>query len=204
MHGPFYVESDLKPIVLWFLLPYGEFDLGFAVLSHLLPIRTAGLFVIYNNSSWATFGKNIGFYCDDESIKKPFFGDSVRVSYLFSVLLGLFPLFIYISECLMRKEVKNSSHPKISPCKMFLKFYYSGFLYVLVLTEILKVFFTELRPHFYYSCLPNMTNIDCSKGLITDFNCTNDGPHWLIHRDIYKSFPSGHAALSCYSFIFFD
>ncbi|GBM29238.1 hypothetical protein AVEN_116006-1 [Araneus ventricosus] len=131
-----------------------------------IPFRLLSfLFVIYNNSSWATFGKNIGFYCDDESIKKPFSGDSVRVSYLFSVLLALFPLFIYISERLMRKEiVKGGSHSGTSSCRLFIKFYYSGFLYVLLVTEVLKVFFTELRPHFYYSCLPNMTNIDCSKG----------------------------------------
>ncbi|GFS37484.1 putative phosphatidate phosphatase [Trichonephila inaurata madagascariensis] len=161
------------------------------------------LFLIYSNSSFATIGKKAGFFCDDESIKKPYHGDSVHVTYLFIVLLGIFPLFIHVSEYLFRKEIaKCSPHSTKSQSKLLLNYYYSGFLHVLAVTEVLKVFVSELRPHFYYTCLPDMSNINCSKGFITNFNCTGNGSRWLIDRDIYKSFPSGHSALSFYCFIF--
>ncbi|GIY46115.1 putative phosphatidate phosphatase [Caerostris extrusa] len=169
-----------------------------------IPFRILSfLYVIYNNSSFATIGKNAGFFCDDESIKKPYHGDSVHVVYLFSVLLCLFPIFIYASERLYKKEIAQYAvHSPKFHCKLMINYYYSGFLHILAVIEVFKVFVTELRPHFYYTCLPDMKNIDCSKGLITEFNCTGDGESWLIDRDIYKSFPSGHAALSSYGFIF--
>ncbi|XP_054717037.1 phospholipid phosphatase 1-like [Uloborus diversus] len=86
--------------------------------------------------------------------------------------------------------------------RFHLKYYLSGFILVAGFTEALKFSCCELRPHFFYTCLPDMSKINCSDGYITNFNCTGEGPEWLVERDIYKSFPSGHASFSFYSFVF--
>ncbi|KFM58421.1 Lipid phosphate phosphohydrolase 1, partial [Stegodyphus mimosarum] len=117
---------------------------------------------------------------------------------LFAVLLGICGILISISEVLLQ-----NSELGIKPRRrLYLKYYYSGILYVLAVTELLKLFFSKLRPHFLDSCVPDMSSIKCSDGYITSFNCTGKGPRWLIERDIYKSFPSGHSSLSCYAFVF--
>ncbi|XP_015921106.2 putative phosphatidate phosphatase [Parasteatoda tepidariorum] len=171
-------------------------------IAHVIPFRTICLlFMIWNNSSYAIQGneKNVGFYCDDESIKKSYHGDSINIYMLFFVLLGVFGFIVNQCVPVLEEEKKKKSN-----CfsNYHLRDYYTGFLFVITITEVFKFIFTELRPHFFYTCMPDMTKIDCSKGLVTSFNCTGTGPRWLVDRDIYKSFPSGHSSTSVYAFVF--
>lgn len=172
-------------------------------LTSLVPLRLmVFIFVLFANSSYAPV-KRTGFYCDDESIKYPFTGDSINFILLLAILLGAFPILIYATELLIKKNKTEDESPKFR-LRLLLRYYSSGFLFVLGFTEVLKLTFCELRPHFISTCMPDMENIKCSDGYITNYNCTGKGPEYLLGRDSFKSFPSGHASLSVYSFVFLN
>ncbi|KAG8180812.1 hypothetical protein JTE90_008597 [Oedothorax gibbosus] len=163
------------------------------------PFRTASLlFMLYSNSDFSTFGKDAAFFCEDESIGRPFIGDTVSNKLLFFVQIVVIGIIVCFTEILYKNKQDAKSKTR---CRLLLKYYYSGLLFVLTFCEILKNCRTKLRPHFFSTCMPDMTNINCSQGLVTSFNCTGS-ESWLLKRDIYKSFPSGHAAISVYACIF--
>lgn len=122
---------------------------------------------------------------------------------MLSVHLGLFPLILYITELLSKKSKTEDDYLKCN-FRLLLRNYYTGCLFVLGFTEALKLSYSELRPHFISTCQPDMENIKCSDGFITEFNCTGLGRTHILGRDAYKSFPSGHASLSSFSFIFLN
>ncbi|CAN8004593.1 unnamed protein product, partial [Ixodes hexagonus] len=81
-----------------------------------------------------------------------------------------------------------------------LRHYVLGLELVSVAVEMVKSLVTQLRPHFLDSCRPDWDKLDCSQGLVTQYECANEEAWILV--DMYKSFPSGHAALAFYLFTF--
>lgn len=146
--------------------------------------------------------KHRPFECDDQSLNKTYNEDTISAGSLF---LGSFltpMIVIALGEC-----GKYGSLFKSDNRQKFLRHWFTlfsdlilGELFLLTILEFCKTLFGELRPHFLATCIRNMTKIDCSR-LVEVYNCEGDAPEWL-KRDVFKSFPSGHAAISFYCFIF--
>lgn len=131
------------------------------------------------------------FLCGDESINKPYRGDSVTLLILIITILLCPSLVFFITERFLNKY-------GVRDWRSVTRHFLCGILYVLTITELLKVSVSELRPHFLHSCRPD---VKCVTGIVSSYNCTENIPWWL-KRDMHKSFPSGHAALSLYTLTF--
>lgn len=170
---------------------------------NIIPFKLiSSIFISWSNSNYAPVLYHAGFYCDDASLKHIYHGDSINIYVLLFILLVGYILLIYICELILNKINLEQPPAAKNRWKFFAKQYMVGLLYCLTATELLKVTFGRLRPHFFHTCIPDMSSIKCSEGLITNYTCTGLAPKWLIDRDIYRSFPSGHASLSMYAFIF--
>ena len=150
-----------------------------------------------------------GFYCDDDSINKPYKDSTVPSSILYSVGFALAYLVISITEwCSERKDKRSGKRCegvpfKIGPlqlisrlvrlCSIFISFAFGGLTTIFV-TDIGKYTVGRLRPHFLSICkAPSLVFINCSHTYILDDVCTGD-PSLL--REGRLSFPSGHASFS--------
>ncbi|XP_076343638.1 phospholipid phosphatase 1-like [Tachypleus tridentatus] len=148
--------------------------------------------------------KRIGFACNDISIRHPFVGDTISEGLLlFSLLFGP-ALTIFIVEAIHHYPISKNLYQQCCSCwLMVLGSFLLGFVYVIFITELLKSFVGELRPHFLASCQPDWSKINCSEGFVIEYNCTSREQRYRQENiDIYKSFPSGHSSLSLYSFVF--
>lgn len=144
---------------------------------------------------WTLPPESEPFICNDPKISKHFKGDTISFTEVLAyVIIG--PLItLVLLECFKKKfEGKITENWK----KVYLD-YLLGLLYTATLTEVGKASIVELRPHFLDTCRPN---VNCSAGLVTEYECTGSAHIWIL-RDLYKSFPSGHASLSIYSASFF-
>ena len=151
-----------------------------------------------------------GFYCDDDSISKPYKDSTVPSWVLYSVGFALAYLVIIITECFNdRKErrsglrrceksrykfgplIFNSLHTEI--LRLFVSFAFGGLITIFV-TDIGKYSAGRLRPHFLSICkAPPSVFINCSHNYIMDDVCTGDP---CLLREGRLSFPSGHASFS--------
>ncbi|KAJ7352753.1 hypothetical protein OS493_034104 [Desmophyllum pertusum] len=153
-----------------------------------------------------------GFYCDDESINKPYKDSTVSSSVLYSVGFALAYLVIAVTEWNNQRNEERSGndiHFKIGRfkfnslciklCSLFGSFAFGGLTSVFV-TDIGKYTVGRLRPHFLSICkAPSSLFINCSHTYILDDVCTGD-PGLL--REGRLSFPSGHASFSAYAVTF--
>lgn len=150
-----------------------------------------------------------GFYCDDDSINKPYKDSTVPSSVLYSVGFALAYLVIFIAEwCNQRSEKRSGKNCedvcfKFGPlkfnsllirlCNLFGSFAFGGLITIFV-TDIGKYTVGRLRPHFLSICkAPSSVFMNCSHTYILDDVCTGD-PSLL--REGRLSFPSGHASFS--------
>ncbi|XP_067135917.1 phospholipid phosphatase 3-like [Centruroides vittatus] len=130
------------------------------------------------------------FVCNDERIDKPFRGDTVGPLLFISCTLPLPSLVVYLTD---RFTLKNGGGGWRTDVRRYLR----GLLYVLTVTELLKISVGELRPHFLHTCVPD---VKCVTGIVSSYNCM--GSSWFWRLDVHKSFPSGHASLSTYMFLY--
>ncbi|XP_068675917.1 phospholipid phosphatase 1-like [Montipora foliosa] len=157
-----------------------------------------------------------GFYCDDDTINKPYKESTVPSTVLYSV--GFVLAFIVISstefynsrrEGMSRMKTKEDSHFNLGPLKLnsrnieilrlFIGFTYGG-LITIFLTDVGKYTVGRLRPHFLSICkAPPAVFTNCSHNYILGDVCTGD-PGLL--REGRLSFPSGHASFSAYAVTF--
>lgn len=137
-----------------------------------------------------------GFRCDDPDIRHPFRGDTVTLTQiLVLVIVAPVPLCSLVEWWANPGAVRNWGLVRSA-----LRHYVLGLELVSVAVEMVKSLVTELRPHFLDSCRPDWDKLDCSQGLVTRYECANEEAWILV--DMYKSFPSGHAALAFYLFTF--
>jgi len=156
-----------------------------------------------------------GFYCDDDSINKPYKDSTVPSSVLYSVGFALAYLVISVTEWCNERNDKRSGKRcegvpfKIGPlqlnsllvrlCSLFVSFGFGGLTTIFV-TDIGKYTVGRLRPHFLSICkAPSFVFMNCSHTYILDDVCTGD-PSLL--REGRLSFPSGHASFSAYAVTF--
>lgn len=149
--------------------------------------------------------RGAGFYCDDQSIRHVYRGDTISVINLFAVTLFAPILFIFPIETYWKKRKHAEIRSYLtSGWKKAWKIWQAlllGELLVLMLTEFSKSIISEPRPHFWDSCKPNVTKEICDTGYIMDFQCTSNFTKSQI-LDAQKSFPSGHTSVSVFSSVF--
>lgn len=151
-----------------------------------------------------------GFYCDDDTINKPYKESTVPSTVLYSVGFSLAYLVISITECYNYKNTRrsrmencNGVHLKfgsltVNPLiteilRLFIAFAFGGLITIFV-TDVGKYTVGRLRPHFLSICkAPPAVFMNCSHNFIVDDVCTGD-PDLL--REGRLSFPSGHASFS--------
>lgn len=151
--------------------------------------------------------RGAGFYCDDQSIKHTYKGDTISVVNLFlgSLLLPIFfilPIELYEKWRKFRHTDVRSY--LLSSWENSWKVWQSlllGELLVLILTEFPKSVISEPRPHFWDTCKPNVTKEICDAGYVMDYSCTSDFTARQI-LDAQKSFPSGHTSVSVLAAVF--
>lgn len=159
-----------------------------------------------------------GFHCDDPDLEYRFTGDSISLGTLLALCLTVPVLFILLTELGRHRPL---SAQQITPelratgvrekrlktywrcCLQVYGTYIQGLVCAIAVVEFLKMSVGGLRPHFIDSCKPDFSTINCSQGFVTNYTCTNkDNMPIFRFMDIFKSFPSGHAALSIYMSVF--
>ncbi|XP_065184247.1 phospholipid phosphatase 5-like [Sycon ciliatum] len=109
------------------------------------------------------------------------------------VLSFTVPPIVMMACCALR----GLSAPDLVPSVVAVSL--SGLL-TTVLNNILKLLIGRPRPDFYHRCFPHGTDdIPKTSSGSLKLDCTGDP---LLLRDGRKSFPSGHSALSCSTFVF--
>lgn len=146
--------------------------------------------------------------CDDPSIRRPYYSDTVSVPVLLSV--GLFGPFIMmiIFEWAFPPEVKDQDYSfrrGLHRSWSYVGDLFVGGLLMFFFNDLAKIATSEPRPSFWSLCVPNITEEQCQQPYvrISWKDCTN--PLNLPQRklvDAMKSFPSGHASVSVYSAVF--
>ena len=150
-----------------------------------------------------------GFYCDDDSINKPYKKSTVPSSVMYPVGFALAYSVFFVTELYrFRLSKQSESFEGVCLCKLgpfklnslhitlwnlFVSFAF-GALSTILLTDVGKYTIGRLRPHFLSICQPNPAVLaNCTHKYIMGDICTGD-PAFL--REGRLSFPSGHASFS--------
>lgn len=161
--------------------------------------------------------RSIGFYCNDPNVSHKYTTDTFPSSLLvFHMLIPIIFIFQYCEFGLIQianPERSNEEANKLSWARAWALYgRYWVFTGVAFLTnEILKTCCPEARPHFLETCNPDWSKLDCTEDAnhyvtfdiswCQDQNTARNGAPKAIY-DGMKSFPSGHAQMSCYASIF--
>ncbi|CAJ0938224.1 unnamed protein product, partial [Mesorhabditis belari] len=145
----------------------------------------------------------LGFYCNDATIRHPWRPNTISPGALIATIIGTTPLIICVAETLLfRLSQGVNLLPKwVRSCTFeYLKFII-GFSICISVMEVFKCTFGRLRPYFIDVCVPDWTKIDCSiennfvPGIFLHAHCTGDP---IRIRNARSSFPSGHAAAAAF------
>ena len=168
-----------------------------------------------------------GFFCNDETIRFPYTTHPAVPTWL--LVLGCF--FIPHIAILLGNvyERYSSKRPDCARKRLALRcgrrtrnvslppwlvraLYHSrwfliGVLLTVVLTDICKMTVGRLRPHFLSVCRPDFDLLNCTDEYgypvyVTDYHCNERRGIEDVLNDSHLSFPSGHASISTYSFVF--
>jgi len=124
-------------------------------------------------------------------------------------------LIVLVTELFQGSRVSHLRHLKRSVKITANVFFYHfiGTTANVIINEVLKSLASTPRPHFFYTCNPDLTKINCSEnGGYVEFNpemCRSSNERYHNHlaspRKMYdsmKSFPSGHAQMACFTATF--
>ncbi|CAH3195329.1 unnamed protein product [Porites evermanni] len=143
-----------------------------------------------------------GFYCDDDSINKPYKESTVPSSVLYSVGFAVAYLVILVTECFHQRQEKSSKktrlekdHYKFGPLllnplhvellRLFISFAFGGLITIFA-TDVGKYTAGRLRPHFLSICKPpSSVFINCSHNYILDDVCTGDPAYAMTFTALY-------------------
>lgn len=164
---------------------------------------------------------NRGFYCDDRSIRYPYYKDTVPNDMLYAVGGGLPVVLIVLVEAmrLFYFERKRYGSRVYKPCFTFLGrgvnpffsrlYYFLGYFAIgsaatVSITSFGKYSIGRLRPHFVSVCQPTWSAFNCSAGgdgprFIYDMQCRGDPAHV---REARLSWPSGHSSFGMFSMLY--
>ncbi|CAG2240045.1 PLPP1_2_3 [Mytilus edulis] len=145
-----------------------------------------------------------GFFCDDDSLRYPYKENTISDDLLLLIGFAL-PFVVFMLNESERYRVTRKTDHVNKYLVVFLKIscaYAFGFTIIELIIQGAKPAIGRLRPHFFDVCKPDFSKIDCTKGYITDYNCTNANISDKLDRESRLSFPSGHAGFAMYSAIF--
>uniref|UniRef100_A0A7G3API4 Putative lipid phosphate phosphatase n=2 Tax=Lutzomyia longipalpis TaxID=7200 RepID=A0A7G3API4_LUTLO len=144
------------------------------------------------------------FLCKDPSLSFKYNGDTVTATVL--ILSTFLPFFVlWVTEAIFAKPTSlklSRTRTSLKRAFYWFKKYYVGILMNLALVETLKVVVGGLRPHFFYSCRPDVMDVCMPGEIIFRYACKNTEPSYAFIRDTQKSFPSGHSSVSFHVAIF--
>lgn len=145
-----------------------------------------------------------GFFCNDDSLRYPYKENTISDDLLLLIGFSL-PLVVFLLNELERFRVTRNSDNIYKYIVVFVKIscaYAFGFTMIELVIQGAKPAIGRLRPHFFDVCKPDFSQINCDKGYITDYNCTDTHYSGSVHRQSRLSFPSGHAGFAMYSAVF--
>ncbi|CAH8498095.1 unnamed protein product [Dicrocoelium dendriticum] len=144
-----------------------------------------------------------GYFSQDESIRLPYHPSTIPSVVLISVTITLIVVTITASElCIFwdRLTVRRAGLPIVLYSLYdYLLAAFFGYCANITITDVCKVAIGRLRPNFFSVCEPVPTSTT-ALGYIASYSCKSGTPR--DHRDITKSFPSGHSSLSVYTAVF--
>lgn len=156
-----------------------------------------------------------GFFCDDQSLKKPFYEIStIPDGTMIAYSVGIPVIVILIIELIDSKFNKNHIKRKLTigewKVPLWLQnsyrhigFFIFGALCAQMTTHMMKFSMGRLRPHFFDLCKPS---VDCFSPenigkFITIYSCSgNEDSHYL--REMRLSFPSGHSSFTGFALVY--
>lgn len=141
--------------------------------------------------------RQLGFVCDDPKLSYPYAGDSIPTTALLIISYSFPLLYIGVMEYVCGVRGRNLGASLLKWYREFL----IGINIALVLCQLSKVLTGELRPHFFHTCAPDVAKTCLPGQYVSDYVCTSKFPHRLI-KDTFRSFPSGHTAVSTYAAAF--
>ncbi|KAK3585273.1 hypothetical protein CHS0354_006328 [Potamilus streckersoni] len=148
----------------------------------------------------------VGFFCDDTSLKYPYKPGMISNALLTGVAFGLTTTTLLMVEVMNRLERKYKKNRCLSGdpfiCLKGFGIFLFGFVIAQLFTEVLKNAVGRLRPTFFDVCRPDFSRIDCRQGYITNYTCTNDEHLPNTLRTIRQSFPSGHSVFSMFTTVY--
>ncbi|EEB19850.1 Lipid phosphate phosphohydrolase, putative [Pediculus humanus corporis] len=151
--------------------------------------------------------QNLGFQCKDPNLSHPFNGDTITITYLFVVSIGVPLIAILLIESIAINSTEQTYFPmikKMNPFKKsqyWYKKYYSGLFFLILLIQASKCLIAAPRPHFFDTCKPDKA-INCTTEFFFEYKCTNINIPKQMMYDSLRSFPSGHAAMGMYMALF--
>ncbi|XP_066924473.1 LOW QUALITY PROTEIN: phospholipid phosphatase 1-like [Clytia hemisphaerica] len=170
-----------------------------------------GFFVLMFNQLGQPFVR--GFYCNDESINKPFKESTIPSTVIISCILGL--------ACFLFAEFLNFVAPQPKESGSFgrrlcrvkkivlgnltitILCYAMGMGITMFITDIGKYSVGRLRPHFYDVCKPDWSKLNCTNTdgvenyFVGNDYCMDKENSWKF-KDARLSFPSGHSSYSAF------
>ncbi|XP_032243061.2 phospholipid phosphatase 3 [Nematostella vectensis] len=160
---------------------------------------------------------NRGFFCDDESIKRPLRPEHVPTNVALAAGISVVVVAIIVGETARefvfkakaRDPCRNSRNIACGPitmkawqqrlCVILFMFVFGGIVTSLI-TDIGKLSVGRQRPYFLAVCKPDPLKINCTAGQYTELSvCTGDKAEILEAR---LSFPSGHSSFAAYTMVF--
>ncbi|XP_019868692.2 phospholipid phosphatase 1 [Aethina tumida] len=155
------------------------------------------LLLLLLQTEYSPFHKQ-GFFCQDQKLSRTFTKDTVHPKVLiWGTVVGSVVLATFI------EYLHNKAKLNFSSVWSRVTDFNTGAVFVLVMTEILKITVGEPRPHFLTDCRP-FENQNCTPGAyVNSFVCSNNEWSQRSLRDLSKSFPSGHSSLSVFTAIYF-
>ena len=164
---------------------------------------------------FATTGKPYqrGFFCNDESIKKPYKDSTISTALAIAVGAAISLVVIVLTEILWHRQHKNeaeelqmdqeSMFSNIPPVLKTISWVILVDIYGAALntfiTDVGKYSLGRLRPHFLSVCNPDWAKLQCTDSsgnylFITADVCT--GTNAKLSKESRLSFPSGHSSFS--------
>lgn len=147
---------------------------------------------------------NKEFFCDDQSIQRPYKEHTITPAVLAVTTLVLPQLIIFIIE-----NRKGWNPMKLEFWSNFFALSYSffyGFALTYLFTQISKLSAGRLRPHFMAVCIPdvcyNRTEVltDPLSKIVTSYDCLGTNVKQISQAHL--SFFSGHSSLAAFSMVF--
>jgi len=147
------------------------------------------------------------FSCNDTSIQFSYTGDTVSTKLLLcATLFPVLILLLLVEACNLPRLgwSRVTALAASNAGSIFLR-YWVAFTGNILVNLTLKALASTPRPHFIDTCRPDWQMVNCSaNGGNVLFNismCTAEVEERRLH-DSMKSFPSGHAQLSCFTAVF--